>query len=76
MIKKGGKSTLQRLHTMAELLNIAHRAKNVEQEYCTWIKEHSILDRDFDFDQWLDSMPSHLLPCFQDEVKQMFPFLR
>jgi hypothetical protein len=66
---------LKRLQAVEERLNEVCLARARTQEYIKWLQEHPIRDsRDspFDFYEWLDSMPPHLTPCFQAELRRLF----
>ncbi len=69
---------LKKLQGLEERVKGIYKAEELAEEYCLWIKQHPILgsDPNFDFNKWLDSMPVHLIPCFQEGIKQMFSFLR
>lgn len=69
---------LKRLQALEERLNQISQVKDLEEEYLLWLAAHPIGGLDdiaFDFYQWLDSMPPHLIRCFQRQLKQVFPFL-
>lgn len=54
-----------------------HNAKQYFEDYIKWCQDHPVPDNDskITFEQWLDSMPHNLIPCFQKEIRRMFPFL-
>ena len=69
---------LKRLQALEERLNEVYQAKDHDEEYHTWIKKHplgGVNDLTFDFNEWIEGMPPHLIAHFQGQIKLMFPFL-
>ncbi len=63
---------LKRLEILEERLSRVSRDSELESEYRAWVDAHPLLDdHTFDFHQWLDSMPKHLVPCFQWELNNL-----
>lgn len=63
----------KKLFVLQRKLLHASRSKLLEAEYHTWIK-HNPIQENGNFDVWLDTLPSHLIPCFLDDLKLKFPF--
>lgn len=65
---------LKRLQVLEERLNQVSRTKELETEYRAWVDAHplgALGDHSFDFYQWMDSMPKHLVPCFQQGLNNL-----
>jgi len=66
---------MKRLQQIEAQLNKLEQIKQLKEEYISWLKQHPLGDsnqQEYDFNQWLDSMPAHLVPCFQNQIKAIF----
>ena len=72
MIKDRSKRLLRLEKNINELRDIERHT----QEYLQWLEENPVANEPpFDFNNWMDSMPKHLISCFQYHVKLIFPHL-
>jgi hypothetical protein len=72
MIRDRSKRLLQLEKNINELRDIGRH----NEEYLQWLEENPMGNEPpFDFYNWMDSMPKHLIPCFQYHVKLTFPHL-
>lgn len=68
---------LKRLQELERIVGQVHVVKERMEDYYLWLNDHPIPDNDpnLTFEQWLDSIPGHLIPCFQVNIKILFPHL-